>query len=58
MKEVLRSADRQKIPMEIPEATEISTSEIIEVEVLAEMDRARAEMKAEGETLHSNRLRC
>ena len=48
MKEVLRRADRMKIPMELPEAKEIATKDIIEEEVQLELTRARAEMKAES----------
>lgn len=51
MKEVLRKADRLKIPMELPEAKEIATREIIEEEVKQELVNARAEMKAESEAL-------
>lgn len=48
MKEVLRKADKMKIPMEIPEAKEIATRDIIEEEVQQELAAARAEMKAES----------
>ena len=51
MKEVLRKADRLKIPMELPEAKEIATREIIEEEVKQELIRARDEMKAESEAI-------
>lgn len=51
MKEVLRKADRLKIPMELPEAKEIATREIIEEEVKQELVRAKAEMKAESEAI-------
>lgn len=51
IKEVLRKADKQKIPMEIPEAFEIATQEIIEEEVQAAMEAGKLQMKAEAEFL-------
>lgn len=39
MKVVLKKADKQKIPMELPEAREIAIDEIIEAEKKAEIKR-------------------
>jgi len=51
VKDVLRRADKKKIPMEIPEATKIATQEVIEDEVVFEMERCKIEMKEEGKKL-------
>ena len=48
IKEVLRIADKQKIPMEIPEAYQIALKEMIEKEVVEEKERAKLEMKEEA----------
>lgn len=44
VKVVLRRADKQKIPMEIPEANELATVEIIEAEGKLERGRVKEEM--------------
>ena len=44
VKVVLRRADKQKIPMEIPEARDIATVEIIEAEGKLERGRAKEDM--------------
>jgi len=44
VKVVLRRADKQKIPMEIPEAKELATVEIIEAEGKLERGRVKEEM--------------
>jgi hypothetical protein len=56
IKEVLRKADKQKIPMELPEAYEIATQEIIEEEVLKAMEDAKLAMKDEARRLEEARL--
>lgn len=49
VKHVLRRADKQKIPMEIPQAMALATQEIIELEVHAEKKRAEDERRKEAE---------
>ena len=49
VKNVLRKADKMKIPMEIPEAKEKAQVEIIQMEVEAEIAAARKEMRKEAE---------
>jgi hypothetical protein len=56
IKEVLRKADKQKIPMELPEAYEIATQEIIEEEVLKAMEDAKLAMKNEARRLEEERI--
>lgn len=53
VKNVLRRADKQKIPMEIPEALELATREIIEMEVQMEKKRADEERFAEATFLQA-----
>lgn len=48
VKVVLRRADKQKIPMEIPEAQELAKKEIIDLEMEAERQRAKDDMRAEA----------
>ena len=48
VKVVLNKADKQKIPMEIPEAKEIAEREIIESERKLEAARVKEDMKADG----------
>eukprot|EP01032_Pedospumella_encystans_P018028 gene18028-20537_t len=48
IKDVLRRADKLKIPMEIPEAYEKATTEIIDFECEAEMGRCRELMQQEA----------
>jgi hypothetical protein len=47
-KVVLRRADKQKIPMEIPEAEELAKKEVIDEEMEAERERAKAQMREEA----------
>jgi hypothetical protein len=49
VKVVLRRADKQKIPMEIPEAHELAKKEIIDLEMEAERQRAKDDMRNEAE---------
>ena len=49
VKVVLRRADKQKIPMEIPEAQDLAKKEIIDLEMEEERKRAKAEMREEAE---------
>ena len=51
MKLVLRRADKQKIPMEIPEAIALATEEIIEMEVQMEKKKAEDERFTEATAL-------
>ncbi len=48
---VLRRADKQHIPMEIPEARDLAELEIIETEVELERERARKEEREEAEAI-------
>jgi len=45
---VLRRADKQKIPMEIPEAEELARKEIVDEEMEVERERAKAQMREEA----------
>lgn len=47
-KVVLRRADKQKIPMEVPEAEELAKKEVIDDEMEAERERAKAQMREEA----------
>lgn len=47
-KVVLHRADKQKIPMEIPEAEELARKEIIDAEMEAERERAKTQMRDEA----------
>jgi len=49
VKVVLRRADKQKIPMEIPEAQDLAKKEIIDQEMENERARAKQQMKDEAE---------
>jgi hypothetical protein len=49
VKRVLRRADKQKIPMEIPEAQDLAKKEIIDQYMEQERVDAKAEMRAEAE---------
>jgi hypothetical protein len=51
VKVVLRRADRQRIPMEIPEARELAELEILQTEVELERDRAREDQKKDAERI-------
>jgi hypothetical protein len=53
IKEVLRMADKQKIPMEIPEAYKVATKDVIVREGERERERAKLEMKAEANRLEA-----
>ena len=48
---VLRRADKQRIPMEVPEARDLAELEIIETEAELERERARQEERAEAEAI-------
>jgi len=48
VKVVLRRADKQKIPMEIPEAEELAKKEIIDLEMEAEREAAKEQMRQEA----------
>ncbi len=45
---VLKRADKQKIPMEIPEAKEVAQEEIIQLEMKEEQKRIKEDMRAEA----------
>eukprot|EP01041_Mallomonas_annulata_P014808 gene14808-31454_t len=53
VKDVLRRADKQRIPMELPEAQQIALKEVVEMEVKAERDRVKEEMKIAAEIYKS-----
>ena len=55
LKVVLRRADDAKIPMEIPEGTEVAIEEILQMEVEAEKDLVRSDMWADGERIEGER---
>jgi hypothetical protein len=54
VKIVLRRADKQKIPMEIPEANELATIEVIDAEIEAQKEAYRIEQFNEASALQVN----
>ena len=48
IKVVLRRADKQKIPIEVPEARDLATKEVIDAELELERDRCRQDQFAEA----------
>lgn len=57
IKVVLRRADKQKIPMEIPEAQDLAEVEVIATEVELERERARRDQKEEAERILAEEAR-
>eukprot|EP00596_Hydrurales_sp_CCMP1899_P000686 CAMPEP_0119054932 /NCGR_PEP_ID=MMETSP1177-20130426/75402_1 /TAXON_ID=2985 /ORGANISM="Ochromonas sp, Strain CCMP1899" /LENGTH=521 /DNA_ID=CAMNT_0007035337 /DNA_START=683 /DNA_END=2245 /DNA_ORIENTATION=+ len=56
VKGVLRRADEQRVPMEIPEAREIAAEEVILMEVEDEKRRTKEDQKANAEEIEKARL--
>ena len=57
LKDVLRRADKQRIPMNLPEGEEIAREEVIKLEINAEIDAVRQEQRQDGERIKEKQRR-
>ena len=55
IKDVLRRADKQKIPMEIPEAKDIAAEEVVEQEVQKEIQKVKKEQETERAQIEADK---